>query len=85
MWNNIPIKSSGGIEVEIRNKKYNITRGIQNVLTDKTYNNAKSMNDNEKLVFRDFLEKTGYYNRKLTKRKPSGLDRYIRYDLDDDV
>ena len=36
MMNNIPIKSPGGTEVEIKNKKYNITTGIQNVLTNKT-------------------------------------------------
>ena len=48
--NNIPIKSSGGTEVEVNNNKYNITRGIQNILTNKTYNTAKSMNDNEKII-----------------------------------
>ena len=52
--NNIPIKSSGSTEVEIKNKKYNITQGFQNVLTIKTYNTAKSINDNDKIVFRDF-------------------------------
>ena len=35
---------------------------------NKTYNTAKSRNDNEKLVFRDLLQKTGYYSRKLTKK-----------------
>ena len=83
--NNIPIKSSGGTEVEIENKKYNITQGIRNVLIIKTYNTEKSMNDNEKIVFRDFLQKTGYYSRKLTKGKPSGLDNYVKKDLDNDV
>ena len=48
MMNNIPFKSSGGTEVEIKNKKYIITHAIQNVITNKTYNTAKSMNDNEK-------------------------------------
>ena len=85
MLNNIPIKSSGGTEIEIKNNKYNITRGIQNALTNKTYDAAKSMNDNEKIVFRDILRKTGYYNRKPTKGKPSGLDRYIKNDLNNDV
>ena len=85
IMNNMPIKSPGGTEVEVKNKKYNITPGIQNALTNKTYKNAKSMNGNEKIVFRDFLVKTGYYNRKLTKRKPSGLDNYIKNDLDNDV
>ena len=43
------------------------------------------MNDNEKVVFRDFLNKTGYYSRKPTKGKPSGLDKYIKNELDKDV
>ena len=43
------------------------------------------MTDTEKLVFRDILKKTGYYNRKLTKGRLSGRDRYIKYDLDNDV
>ena len=83
--NNIPIKSSGGTEVEIKNKKYNITQCIQNVLTNKTYKTAKALNDNEKLVFRDFLQNIDYYSRKLTKGKPSGLDKYIKNDLDNNV
>ena len=85
MTNNIPIKSSGRTKVEIRNKKDNITQCIRNVLTNKTYNTAKSMNDNEKIVFRDSLQRTGYYSRKLTKGKPSGLDNYVKNDLDNDV
>ena len=70
MMSNTPIKSSGGTEVEIKDKKYKITKGIQNVLTNKTYNSAKSLNDNEKVVFRAFLQNTGYYNRKPTKGRP---------------
>ena len=43
------------------------------------------MNDNMKLVFRDFIQNTGYYNSKLTKGKPSGLNKYIKNDLDNDI
>ena len=39
----------------------------------------------EKVVFRDILSKTGYYNRKPTKRRMSGRDRCIKNDLDNDV
>ena len=85
MINNIPIKSPGGTRIEINENEYDITRGIQNVLTKRTYKIAKSMNDNEKVVFRDFLNKTGYYSDKPTKGKPSGLDKNIKNDLDDDV
>ena len=83
--NNIPIKSPGARKVKIKNKTHNITPGIQKALTNKTYKSAKSLNDNEKLVFRESLQNTGYYSRKLTKRKPSGLDKYIKNELDKDV
>ena len=43
------------------------------------------MTDTENLVFRVILRKTDYYNRKLTIGRLSGRDRYIKYDLDNDV
>ena len=43
------------------------------------------MSDTEKVVFRDILSKTGYYNRKPIKGRMSGRDRYIKTDLDNDV
>ena len=46
--------------VKINENKYNITQGLQKLITDQTYDTAKSMTDTEKLVFRDFLQKTGY-------------------------
>ena len=85
MINNIPIKSPGGTRIENNENEYDLTQGIRNVLTNKTYKTAKSMNNNEKIVFRDFLNKTGYYTREPTKGKPSGLDNYIKNNLDNDV
>ena len=43
------------------------------------------MTDKDNLIFRDFLQNTGYYNQKPTKSCLKGRDRYIRYDLDNDV
>ena len=43
------------------------------------------MNDTEKLVFRDMLKKTDYYERIPTKSRMSGRDKYIKNDLDKDV
>ena len=85
MLNNISIKSPGGTKIRVDENEYDLTKGIRNVLTQKTYRSIKSLNDNEKIVLRDFLSKIGYYNRKPTKGKPSGLDNYIRYELDDEV
>ena len=85
MINNHPIKMLRGTKVEINENKYNISPGIRKVLVDQSYDTAKSMSDKDKLIFRDILQKTGYYNRKFTKGRLTGRDRYINYDLDDDV
>ena len=85
LMNDIPIKSPGGTKIKVNENEYDLTKGVRNVLTNKTYKTAKSMSDTEKVVFRDFLSKTGYYSRKPSKGKPSGLDNYIKNELDDDV
>ena len=74
-----------GIKVEINENKYNISPVIRKVLIDKSYDTAKSMTDNDKVIFRYILPKTGYYNRKPTKGPLSGRDRYIKNNLDNDV
>ena len=63
MLNNIHIKSPGGTKIQIGEDEYDLTKGIRNVLTKKTYKSIKSLNDNEKVVLRDFLSKTGYYSK----------------------
>ena len=85
MLNNHPIKKLRRTRVEINENKYNISPGIQNVLVDHSYDSAKSMTDKDKLIFRDILQKTGYYNRKPTKGRMFGRDRCIKNELDDDV
>ena len=47
-----------GTEVEINDRKYNISPIIQKVFTDRSYNTAKPMSDTEKVVFRGILQKT---------------------------
>ena len=79
------MKMLRGTKVEIKENKYIISPGIRKVLVDQSYDTAKSMTDNDKLIFRDILQKTGYYNRELTKGRLTGRDRYITYDLDNDV
>ena len=85
VMNNYPIEMLRGTKIKINNKEYNITPGFQKVITDKTFDNAKSMNDKEKLVFRDFLQKTEYFERIPTKGRESGRDKKNRNDLDNDV
>ena len=85
MLKNYPIKTPGGTQLEIDDNKRNITPGLQKEFTDTSYDAANSMNDTKKVVFRDILWKTGYYNRKRRKSCLSGRDRYIKDDLDNDV
>ena len=85
IWNGYPIKILGGTEVEINDNKYNITPGIRKVLVDSSYKTAKSMNDMDKVVFRDMSTKTNYYDRIRRKVRLSGRDRYIKNNLDTDV
>ena len=85
MWNGHPVKMLGGTEVKINDKKIIKTPGFQKVLVNKSYNTAKSLNGTDKLVFRDMLQKIGYYNHKPTKRRISGRYRFIRNNLDKDV
>ena len=86
MWilNNFSIGRPVGAEVEISGNKSDITPGLQKVFTDIKYETAKSMSYMEKVDFRDILSKTNYYNRKPTKGRMSGRDRYIKNDLDND-
>ena len=85
MLNNEPIKMLGGTKIEIDKNEYNITPGLQKVFTDTKHDTAKSMSDMEKVIFRDILQKTNYKTYKRGKGNMSGRDRYIRYNLDDEV
>ena len=57
--NNIPFKSPGGSKILVDENEYDLSKGIRNVLTKKTNKSIKSLNDNEKVVLRDFLSKIG--------------------------
>ena len=43
------------------------------------------MNDQDKVVFRDMLQKIEYFNHKPTKGRLSGRDKYIEKNFDNDV
>ena len=85
MINIYPIKMIGGTKVEINDSEYNIISGLQKVFTYKSYDTANSMNDTEKVIFTDILQKTIYINRERQKGPMSGGDRYIQNKLDNDV
>ena len=85
IWNGYRIEILGGTEREINDNNYIITPGIQKVLVDSKYKTATSVNDKDKVVFRDKLRKTYYYDRIPRKGRMSGCDRHIKNDLDNDV
>ena len=72
--NNHPIIMKG-VRVEVNDNKVNISPGIRKVLVDLSYDTAKSMNDNDKVVSRDILQKTGNYIRKPKKGRLTGRHR----------
>ena len=51
MWNGYPVKILGGTEVEINDKKFNITPGIQKVLADTSNIPLKMLNDQDRGIF----------------------------------
>ena len=85
MWNGYPVEILRGTEVQINDKKFNLTPGIQKMLVDSSYNTIKSIIDMKKVLFRDMLQKTECYNRIPTKQCQSGRDKYIKNNLDNDV
>ena len=78
IWNGYLIKILGGTKIEIKGKKYNMTPVFRKVLVHSKYETAKSMNDMDKVIFRDFLQKTNYHDRIPTKGRISGRDKCIK-------
>ena len=58
MWVGYPVEILGGTEVQINDNKVNITPGLLKVIVDSSFKTMKSMNDLEKVIFRDMLQKT---------------------------
>ena len=58
MWNGYPVEILCGTVVQINDNKFSITPGIQKVLVDSSYKTFKSINDLDKVGFRDMLQKT---------------------------
>ena len=67
MWNGYPIKISSGTEEEIVGKKFNITPGIQKVLTDTSNIPLKKLNDKDKEIFINYFESLDFENYKAIR------------------
>ena len=57
MWKGHPVEILGETIVQTNDNKCNITPGIQKVLVDSSYNTIISMNDMDKVIFGDMLQK----------------------------
>ena len=64
VWNGYPVKMLGGTEVEIDNKKYNITQGIQSVFTQTSNIPLKKLNNQEREIYNNILETLDFENYK---------------------
>ena len=70
MWNGYLIQISFGTEVEIKDKKFNITPGILKVLTDTSNIPQKKLNDKDGEIFNKNLESLGFENHKAKRGEP---------------
>ena len=75
IWNGYQLKMLGGTEVEIKNKKYNLTRGFQNVFTQTSNIPLKKLKNQEREIYNNILETFDFEN---YKRK-SGESKSGRY------
>ena len=64
IWNGHPVKMLGGTEVEIADKKFNITKGIQNVFTQTSNIPLKKLNNQEREIYNNILETLNFENYK---------------------
>ena len=64
IWNGHPVKMLGETEVEINDKKFNITRGIQNVFTQTSNVPLKKLNIQEREIYNNILETLDFENYK---------------------
>ena len=67
MRNGYPVKILGGTEVEINDKKFNITPGIQKVLTDTSNIPLKKLNDKDDELFINISESLDFENYKAIR------------------
>ena len=64
IWSGYPVKMLGGTEVEINDKKINITQGIQNVFTQTSNIPLKKLNNQEREIYINILETLDFENYK---------------------
>ena len=62
IWNGFPIEKAGGNKLKINEKVYNITPGVQKVLTDTPNISMKKLNDEDREKFNKISESLDFEN-----------------------
>ena len=70
IWNGLPVEKMGGNKLKINEKVYDITSGIQKVLSDASNLPMKKLNDQDKQIFIIFFENLDSENRKAIRDEP---------------
>ena len=63
-WNGFPVEKIGGNKIKINQNVFDITRGIQKVLTDTSNIPIKKLNDQDREIFNNTLESLDFKNYK---------------------
>ena len=63
-WNGFPVEKMGGNKLKINEKIHNITPGIQKVLTETSNIPLKKLNDKDREIFHNILERLDFENYK---------------------
>ena len=74
-WNGFPVEKLGGNKLKINEKLYNITPGIQKILTDKSNIPLKNLKHQDGEIFIKVLESLDFENYKAIRRE-SKSSRY---------
>ena len=74
-WNGFPVEKIGGNKIKIDENVFDITRGIQKVLTDTSNIPIKKLNDQDREIFNNILESLDFKNYKPV-RDESKSGRY---------
>ena len=59
-WNGFPVEKIGGSKLKINEKIYDITLGIQKVLTKTSYIPLKKLNDEDREIFKKYFRKSQF-------------------------
>ena len=67
IWNGFPVEKMGGDKLKISEKVYDLTPGIQKVLTEPSNIPMKKLNDQDRELFTNILEGVKFENYKAIR------------------